>query len=272
MWIMIYFVEDLDEGTAKIAASCFCLARPCRRICSASNPAPPVQNLDSPSSPPEPLVPGGLRRPKTGYSGSGSNSAARKSSDGADSARFERHERRGPERWLTAGQRHTNCTLRTYRPYTHTTKCTRWFDTSTCYPRFPATHAPLSFRPRFSSSPPRLCETFKAAHVRAPLPHRRPQGDRKCTRTRTYIHTAISSRTSFSISLHISSTSSLISFFVSATLPFFTFTISVVQCSFPSSRFRFPFLSARTWSGLGSVGGHGSVGKGAGGQGFGRPH
>ena len=35
-------------------------------------------------------------------------------------------------------------------------------------------HAPLSFRPRFSSSPPRLCETFKAAHVRAPLPHRRP--------------------------------------------------------------------------------------------------
>ena len=75
------FVVDLDEGTTKIAASCFCLARPCRRICAASNPAHPVQNLDSPSSPPEPLVPGALRRPKTGYSGSGSNSAARKSSD-----------------------------------------------------------------------------------------------------------------------------------------------------------------------------------------------
>ena len=74
LWIKIS-LRILNEGTAKIAgASFFGLARPCRRICcSASNPAPPVQNLDSPSSPPEPLVPGVLRRPKTGYSSSGSN-------------------------------------------------------------------------------------------------------------------------------------------------------------------------------------------------------
>ena len=38
-----------------------------------------VQNLDSPSSPPQPLIPGGLRRPKTGYPSSGSNSTAWKS-------------------------------------------------------------------------------------------------------------------------------------------------------------------------------------------------